>query len=64
MKFKVKLLGIDAGGKPIIIMDDEYASLLGIHSSDRVEITYKKESATDNANFHFSNADIWPDKPR
>lgn len=45
MKFKVKLLGIEAGGKPIIVMDNEYASLLGIHSSDRVEITYKKENA-------------------
>jgi Cell division protein 48 (CDC48), N-terminal domain. len=45
MKFKVKLLGIEAGGKPIIVMDDEYASLMGIHSSDRVEITYKKENA-------------------
>ncbi len=45
MKFKVNLLGIRAGGKPIIVMDDEYASLLGIHSSDRVEITYKKEKA-------------------
>jgi len=45
MKFKVKLLEIEAGGKPIIVMDDEYASLMGIHSSDRVEITYKKENA-------------------
>ena len=45
MKFKVRLLGIEAGGKPIIVMDDEYASLLGIHSSDRVEIAYKKGNA-------------------
>lgn len=44
MKFKVKLLGIEAGGKPVIVMDDEYASLLGTYSSDRVQITYKKEN--------------------
>ena len=42
MEFKVKLLGIRAGGKQIIVLDDEYASLMGIHSSDRVEVTYKK----------------------
>jgi AMP phosphorylase len=41
MEFKVKLLGIRAGGKQIIVLDDEYASLMGIHSSDRVEITHK-----------------------
>jgi AMP phosphorylase len=42
MKFKVKPLGIRTGGKHIILVDDEYASRLGIHSSDRVEITHKK----------------------
>ena len=41
LELKVKLLGIRAGGKQIIVIDDEYASLLGIHSSDRVEVTYK-----------------------
>jgi AMP phosphorylase len=41
MEFKVKLLGIRAGGKQIIVIDDEYASQMGIHSSDRVRITYK-----------------------
>ena len=44
MEFKVKLLGIRAGGKQIIVLDDEYASLMGIHSSDRVEVTYKKQN--------------------
>jgi AMP phosphorylase len=44
MEFKVKLLGIRAGGKLIIVIDDEYASLMGIHSSDRVEITYNKKT--------------------
>jgi len=44
MEFKVKLLGIRAGGKQIIVLDDEYASLMGIHSSDRVEVKYKKQN--------------------
>jgi AMP phosphorylase len=44
MKFKVKLLGIRSGGKQIIVIDDEHASLMGIHSSDRVQITYKKRN--------------------
>lgn len=43
MEFKVKLLGIRTGGKQIILVDDEYASLLGIYSSDRVEITHKNK---------------------
>jgi AMP phosphorylase len=43
MKFNVKLLGIRAGGKRIIVIDEEDASSLGIHSSDRVEIVYKKQ---------------------
>jgi AMP phosphorylase len=43
MKFKVKLLGIRAGGKQIIVIDEEDASSLGIHSSDRVEIAYKRQ---------------------
>jgi AMP phosphorylase len=44
MEFRVKLLGIRAGGKQIIVIDNENASQLGIHSSDRVEITYKKQT--------------------
>jgi AMP phosphorylase len=44
MKFKVKLLGIRAGGKQIIVIDEEEASHLGIHSSDRVEVTYKEQN--------------------
>jgi len=43
MDFRVKLLGIRAGGKQIVVMDDEYASRLGIHSSDRVEIMYNEQ---------------------
>ena len=44
MEFKVKLLEIRSGGKQIIVIDDEYASLMGIHSSDRVKIRYKKKN--------------------
>ena len=43
MKLKSRLLDIQAGGKSIAILDDEAASLLGVHSSDRVEIIYKNE---------------------
>ena len=41
MKLKARLLDIQAGGRRIAILDDETASLLGVHSSDRVKITYK-----------------------
>ena len=43
MKLKARLLDIQAGGRRIAILDDETASLLGVHSSDRVKITYKDE---------------------
>ena len=39
----MKLLGIRAGGKQIVVIGEECASRLGIHSSDRVEITYKEQ---------------------
>jgi len=42
MKLKARLLDIQAGGKNIAILDDETAGLLGVHSSDRVRITYGK----------------------
>ena len=43
MEFKVWLLGIRSGGKQIVVMDNEDASQLGIHSSDRVELSYKNK---------------------
>ena len=43
MKLEARLLDIQAGGRRIAILDDETASFLGVHSSDRVEITYKNE---------------------
>ncbi|WGM89232.1 MAG: AMP phosphorylase [Candidatus Bathyarchaeota archaeon] len=50
MEFKVKLLDIRAGEKQIIVIDDEYASRMGIHSSDRVKITYKNKKTIAIAN--------------
>ncbi len=43
MKLKARHLDIQAGGKPVAILDDETANSLGVHSSDRVEISYKNE---------------------
>jgi len=38
MKLKTRLLDIQAGGRNIAVLNEGTASLLGIHSSDRVEI--------------------------
>lgn len=43
MKLKAKLLDIQAGGRRIAVLDDETASFLGVHSSDRLKITYKNQ---------------------
>lgn len=43
MKLTARLLEIQAGGRRIAILDDETASLLGVHSSDRVKIIYKRQ---------------------
>jgi AMP phosphorylase len=44
LKLIVKLLGIESG-KPTVVMDDEYASRLGLHPSDRIIIKHKKKCA-------------------
>jgi len=44
MQLRARLLDIQAGGRRIAILDNETASFLGIHSSDRVKITYKRQS--------------------
>lgn len=44
MEFKVRLLGIRSGGKQIIVIDEEQANLMDIHSSDRIEIKYKERN--------------------
>jgi len=41
MKLRAKLLNIQAGGRRIAIIDEETAALLGVHSSDRLRISYK-----------------------
>ena len=41
MRLKARLLDIQAGGRRTAILDDDTASLLGVHSSDRVKLTYK-----------------------
>jgi len=41
MKLRVRLLSIQAGGRNIAILDDSTASLLGAHSSDRLQIVHK-----------------------
>jgi AMP phosphorylase len=43
MKLKARLLDIQAGGRRVAILDDETASSLGVHCSDRIEITYNNE---------------------
>lgn len=45
MKLKARLLDLQAGGRSIAILDDETAGLLGVHSSDRVRITYKNKQS-------------------
>jgi AMP phosphorylase len=41
MRLKTRLLKIEAGGRNIAIVGNETASSLGVHSTDRVEITHK-----------------------
>ncbi len=40
MRLKVRALEIQAGGRPIVVLDDETASRLGVYSLDRVEVRY------------------------
>jgi AMP phosphorylase len=46
MKLKAKLLGLESGGKPIIILNVEDAADLGVHSLDRVKIFYARNVLT------------------
>ncbi|MCS7114903.1 MAG: AMP phosphorylase [Nitrososphaerota archaeon] len=41
MELEAILLDLSAGGKRIVVLDDETADQLGVHSSDRVKITFK-----------------------
>jgi anaerobic selenocysteine-containing dehydrogenase len=40
VSLKARLLNIQAGGQNIVMLGDADASSLGVHSSDRVKITY------------------------
>ncbi len=46
MKLKVKTLGLEAGGKPIIILNKEDADDLGIKSLGRVKISSERKEIT------------------
>lgn len=46
MKLSVRLLGLEAGGKNIVVLHKNDADILGVHSLERVVITKKKASIT------------------
>mgnify|MGYP001068746592 CR=1 FL=1 len=39
MRLRVRCLGIEAGGKSIVVLDDKDAAMLGVHPLDRVEVS-------------------------
>ena len=41
MELIAGVLNITAGGKRIVILNDQTAALMGVHSSDRVKVTYQ-----------------------
>jgi len=41
MELEARILDISAGGRRIVLLSDEAASALGVHSSDRVQINHK-----------------------
>ncbi len=61
MKLVAGILNITAGGKRIAILDDEIAGLLGLHSSDRLRLTYggKELIALVNVATDFPHDRIW-----
>jgi AMP phosphorylase len=59
MELTVGVLNITAGGKRIAIIDDETASLLGVHSSDRINLSYSGKEIIALANVA---ADFPPDR--
>jgi AMP phosphorylase len=46
VNLKAKFLGIESGGKPIVILNAEDAGELGIHSLDRVRVSYEGNHVT------------------
>ena len=61
MELTVGVLNITAGGKRIAIIDDETADLLGVHSSDRIKLSYggKEIIALANVAADFPPDRIW-----
>ena len=55
MELVAEVLNITAGGKRIAILGEETASMLGVHSSDRMRITYGEQEIIAIANLatHF-----------
>ncbi|MBC7130945.1 thymidine phosphorylase, partial [Candidatus Bathyarchaeota archaeon] len=41
MQLEARILDISAGGRRIVLLDNATANILGVHSSERVHITYK-----------------------
>lgn len=60
MELIVELLNITTGGNRIALLSEETASHLGVHSSDRIKITYGKKELIAIANIaeHFPNDHI------
>src|SRR3990170_507317 len=60
MELTAELLHITAGGRRIAILNDETASTLGVHSSDRIKLSCNKNEAIAIANIavHFPKNSI------
>ena len=61
MELIVELLNITTGGNRIAILSEQTANLLGVHSSDRIKITYgtKEMIAIANIAQHFPRQPHW-----
>lgn len=46
MKLRTKILGLEAGGKPIVVLNKEDSDDLGIRSQSRVRLQYNKKELT------------------
>ena len=43
MELIVEVLNITTGGSRIALLSEQSANLLGVHSSDRIKITYRHQ---------------------
>ena len=46
LKLKVKIIGLETGGKPIVILNNEDADELGVRSLSRVRVQYRNKELT------------------